>query len=300
MKCLVLSDIHPDMWFGYCDKSYRESSIDPPEELVMKTMDWMWDFQSIPSTPAILISGDIANDYLTFTRVIKWLSQKYEQVYFTLGNHDLIVRGATMSKSNLQFSTSEEKIQKMQEYCLQFPNVHLLEGNIVNGIGGTMMTTDLKCEARPGLDYDLKWKIDWFDGRHWKVKKKASEIWTDYEAKMYNIIAQNPKVIACHFAPIEVGICFEFRNSPTNTFFFFNGSPFFNKITQDTIWTCGHIHNRKICEFENDAGKKIKILCNPYGYPGEGDPYTDVSVVKNGKWESEQIKTSHSDFIIDI
>ena len=77
-------------------KSYKESSIDPPEELVMKTMDWMWDFQSIPSTPAILISGDIANDYLTFTRVIKWLSQKYEQVYFTLGNHDLIVRGATM------------------------------------------------------------------------------------------------------------------------------------------------------------------------------------------------------------
>ena len=39
MKCLVLSDIHPDMWFGFCDKSYKESSIDPPEELVMKTMD---------------------------------------------------------------------------------------------------------------------------------------------------------------------------------------------------------------------------------------------------------------------
>ena len=30
MKCLVLSDIHPDMWIGYCDKSYKETSIDPP------------------------------------------------------------------------------------------------------------------------------------------------------------------------------------------------------------------------------------------------------------------------------
>ena len=300
MKCLVLSDIHPDMWFYYADHSYKESTQDPKEELVMKTMDWMWDYQNIPKTPAILISGDIANDYLTFTRAIKWLSNHYEQVYLTLGNHDLIVRGATKSQTNLQFKTSAEKVTKMQEYCDTFSNVHLLEGNIVNGIGGTMMTCDLKVEALSYINYSIKWKREWFDGKHWRVDKSPIEIWKDYEAKMYNIIAQNPKVIACHFAPIEVGVSFEFRNSPHNVFFYFNGSPFFNKITQDTIWTCGHIHDRKICEFENDIGKTIKILCNPYGYPGEGNPYTDYSYVKDGKWEREQIKTTHSDFIIDI
>lgn len=300
MKCLVLSDIHPDMWYGVADRNYRESVIEPKEEFVFNTLDWMWKFQSIPDTPAILISGDIANDYLAFTRIIKWLTQKYEQVYFTLGNHDLIVRGATLSQSNLQFKKSAEKVDAMKEYCSKFPNVHLLDGNIVNGIGGTMMTCDLKTETMPGIDYSLKWERNWFDGKHWRVDNTPTEIWNHYEAKMNNIIKQKPKVIACHFAPIEVGVSFEYRNNPNNVFFYFTGTPFFNKITQDTIWTCGHIHNRKICEYENDAGKKIKILCNPYGYPGEGDLYTDVSVVKDGKWERKQIKTTHSDFIIDI
>ena len=300
MKCLVLSDLHPDMWFSYAVKPSKISGPDPKEEVVFKTLDWMWEFKDIPKTPAILISGDLANDYLTFAREIKWLSEKYEQVYLTLGNHDLIVKGATVSRSNLQFKTSEEKIAKMKEHCTSLPNVHLLDGDIVNGIGGTMMTCDLQCEVPPGYDYTIKWKREWFDGKHWKVHKSPTEIWKEYEAKMYNIIAQNPKVIASHFAPIEVGVSFEFRKDPHNVFFYFNGTPFFNKITQDTIWTCGHIHDRKICEFENDDGKKIKILCNPYGYPGEGNPYTDYNVVKDGKWEREQIKTTHSDYIIDI
>lgn len=301
MKALVLSDLHPDMWFSYAVKSSRIRGEDPKEDVVMETLDWMWKYQDLPSTPAIMIAGDLANDYLTFTREIKWLSNKYEQVYFTLGNHDLIVRGATASKSNLQFNTSEEKLSKMKEYCAGFPNVHLLEGNVVNGVGGTMLTCDLKCEALPYINYNMKWKREWFDGRHWKYfNNNPSLIWNHYEEKLNNIIAQKPNVVMTHFAPYEVGVSFEFRNSPHNVFFFYNGMPFFNKLTQDTTWICGHIHDRKICEIENDSGKKIKILCNPYGYPGEGNPYADCTSIKDEKIVRESLKTTHDDFIIDI
>ena len=301
MKCLVLSDLHPDMWFSYATKPSRWKQEDPKEDVVFDTLDWMWNTHEIPSTPAILIAGDLANDYLTFTREIKWLSQKYEQVYLTLGNHDLIVRGATPSKSNLQFKSSEEKIAKMKECCSAYPNVHLLDGDVVNGIGGTMMSCDLKCENYGGINYTIKWQREWFDGKHWRYMNQSPvDIWKNEEEKMNKIIEQKPKVILGHFAPYEVGVSWEFRNSPHNVFFFFNGSPFFNKLTQETTWVCGHIHDRKICEWENDSGTKIKILCNPFGYPGEGNPYTDYTVVKDGKIERESIKTTQSDFIIEI
>ena len=114
MKALILSDIHPDMYYQYAVDSKRLRNPDPKEDVVMETLDWMWKTYGIPETEAILLSGDLSNDYLTFTRTIKWLADKYSQTYLCLGNHDLIVRGATTSQSNLQFTSSEQKLDKMK------------------------------------------------------------------------------------------------------------------------------------------------------------------------------------------
>ena len=102
MKALILSDIHVDMWFQYANAPKEFRVDDPVEEVTYKTMDYLWNsiFQ-FPKTDAIIIPGDIANDFLTFTREINWLSKKYKEVYFVPGNHDILVRGATPSQSNL-------------------------------------------------------------------------------------------------------------------------------------------------------------------------------------------------------
>lgn len=300
MKTLIISDIHSDMWFPYAVKPYRLKNDEPKESVIFDTLEWQWKFHSIPDTEAIIIAGDMSNDYLTLSRQIKWLASKYLRVYLTLGNHDLVIKGATPSKSNAQFKTSEEKIEKIREYCSSFDNVHLLEGNIVNGIAGCMASCDLKVE--PGY-YDIKrkWKNNWFDGNYWNYfNQDPEQIWNHYDKMLTDLVKQKPKIVVTHFAPYEVGINWKYRNSNTNTFFYFNAEKYLEELDNGTIWLCGHIHDKKICTYKNSKGNIIKILCNPYGYPGEYDRYADTWDYTGEQLERKSRETTNNDYIIDL
>lgn len=302
MKALILSDLHPDMYFGYVIKPEELRGLtEKTEEMVYRTLDWMWNIYAVPATDAILIAGDLANDYLTFTSEINWLAGKYCEVYLCLGNHDLTVRGATSSKSNLQFTSSEQKIEKMKEHCAKFPNVHLLDGNVVNGIGGCMMTCDLKCDCAPNYDHRTEWKRKWYDGKHWRyMGQEPGLIWNDCKQKLDAIVAQKPKFILTHFAPYQVGVNFKHRLSNDNKFFYFNAEEWLEKLDHNTTWICGHTHTRKYCEYVNEQNELIKILCNPFGYPGEHDTYADKWCYKDGKLDRTSIDTTYDDYIVEI
>ena len=123
MKAYIMSDIHVDTHFTYANEPSLLREDDPCEEVTFATMDWLWKFHDIPETEALIIPGDMSNDFLTFTREIQWLSKKYKEVFFTPGNHDMMVRGGTPSKSNLVFKTTEEKIAKLEEIINAEPEV---------------------------------------------------------------------------------------------------------------------------------------------------------------------------------
>ena len=126
MQAFILSDLHPDTWFSYANKPSKLRGDEVKEDVVFNTMEYLWQYFNYPDTDAIVVAGDVANDWLTYTRAVKWLSNKYKEVYMCLGNHDILVRGGTPSRSNLQFKTSEEKIAAIQDFCNKLGNVHLL------------------------------------------------------------------------------------------------------------------------------------------------------------------------------
>ena len=302
MQAFILSDIHPDIWFSVANKPSALRGDDPKEEVVVKTMEHLWDKFDYPVIDAIIVAGDIANDYLTYTRAVKWLSSKYKEVYLCLGNHDILVRGATPSKANLPFKTSEEKIAAIQKFCGSLGNVHLLEGRNVDNIYGCMGMCDFQVEAVSfGRNKKLLWKREWFDGNYWRYfKQDPDAIWAHYDKMMTELVEKQPPIMMTHFAPYEVGVNFEYRNSPLNTFFYFNGKKYFDMLDHDTVWICGHVHNRKICEYENAKGKIIKILCNPNGYPGEHSNFADTMTIVGEKLKRGSRSVSNEDFIITI
>lgn len=277
MKAYIMSDIHVDTHFAYANKPGLLQQDDPCEEVTFATMDWIWEVSHIPETEAIIIPGDVSNDFLTFTREIQWLSKKYKEVFFTPGNHDMMIRGGTPSKSNLVFQTTEEKIAAMKAECEKYPNVHFLEGNMVNGIAGCMGMNDFKCEpctfAGPTL---TRWRR-WFDAKHWKyMHNDPFKIWEHYDKTMTELCEKKPKIIVTHFVPYEVGINWKYRTNPLNEMFYFRGEKYLDMLDDGTIWACGHIHDKKYVEYHNKNGNKITILCNPYGYPGEQTFQGDV------------------------
>lgn len=302
MKTLVLSDIHVDIHFPYAVKPSRIKLDDPKADVVIDSMDYLWKFYNIPIVDRIILAGDYSNDYLTFSRMIPWIAAKYKEVYLVLGNHDLAVRGSTPSKSNLPFVSSEKKIEAMKIVCAKHDNVYILDGEVINGIGGCMGMCDFKCEAPTyGLDAFTAWKRNWFDGKYWRYfNQEPGKIWNHYDEKMMNIVTQKPKVVVTHFVPYELGIPHEFRNDPWNYVFYFRGDKFFEELDNDTYWICGHVHGKRMADYVNSKGNVIHIICNPLGYPGERDTYCDFVDYTGPKIERSSFPTTFEDFIIDI
>lgn len=302
MQAFILSDIHPDTWYHYANKPSALRGDEVKEKVVTNTLDFLWNTFGYPETDAIIVAGDVANDYLAYTRTVKWLSKKYKEVYLCLGNHDIIVRGGTPSKTNLPFKTSEEKIAAIQEFCNKMGNVHLLEGRTVDNVSGCMGMCDFKVEPYSyGSDKKIIWKREWFDGKHWRYfKQDPIAIWEHYDKMMTDLVSKQPKIMMTHFAPDDVGINFEYRLSPLNTYFYFIGKKYLDKFDHDAIWVCGHVHDKKICTYVNPKGKTITILCNPNGYPGENRAYADTMLIKDGKENRGSRPTKHEDFIIEI
>lgn len=50
------------------------------EDVVISTMEYLWKTFDYPDTDAIVLAGDVTNDWLTYTRAVKWLSKKYKDV----------------------------------------------------------------------------------------------------------------------------------------------------------------------------------------------------------------------------
>ena len=303
MKALILSDIHADMWFSYACKPSRISGNDPKEDVVFDTMDFIWKTFKISETEAIIIPGDVSNDYLTFTREINWLSKKYKEVYIVPGNHDILIRGATPSQSNLQFNTSEEKIAAMQKECEKYGNVHFLNGNTVNNIAGCMGMNDFKCEPYHYMGTNLQRWRKWFDCKHWKYFHNDPDvIWRHYDKTMTELCEKKPKIIVTHFAPYQVGVNFKYRMSNLNEMFYFNAEKYLDMLDDGAIWCCGHIHDRKYVEYYNKNGNKITILCNPFGYPGETTDKGDVVIYPKdeGKLERNYDVIDVEKYIVEI
>ena len=235
MKYYILSDLHIDFYEAYAVKPARYKMADPAEDVTIDTLEYIWNTHFLPEADAIILAGDYSNDYLRFSRMIPWIAKKYPEVYLVLGNHDLTCRGATDSKSNLQFTSSEQKIAKMKEICDAIPNVHFLDGNIINGIGGCMGMCDFKCEAPTyGLDAFTNWKRNWYDGKHWRYFRQVpAAIWNYQEQLMMNIVKQKPKIMVTHFVPYELGVPFDFRVDPWNYVFYFKGEQFLEEMEND-------------------------------------------------------------------
>jgi metallophosphoesterase superfamily enzyme len=307
MKYFFLSDLHTDFWWPYANERSEYEQPDPPEEVTRKTLDHLWRNQKRYDYPTdvdgIVVPGDLGNDWNTQTWTLKWLREKYNRVIYVPGNHDIAVRGGTSSKSNLPFKTSVMKIEALRKFCEE-SDITMLEGDVVDGIGGCMMMTDFSV-LNPDLKSwsQLNWKRHWYDGKTWRYfDNQPDEIMDHYRELMDKIVAQKPNVIVTHFAPSIMPIPFDSRNDPCQNFFYFDAHKWLNEIEHDTIWICGHVHANMRATYLNKKGALITCMCNPQGYPE--DMLSSICCSEEAEGEIGR-KLSHEElatekFIIDV
>ncbi len=270
MKYFFISDLHVDF---YTPLSRNVSTLRKYFELFFE--------QNFLPADACCIAGDIANDYFTYVKFLKFIAEKYNCVYVCLGNHDIIMEPNGRFGVDREFKTSEEKIAYFITEADKIQNVMLLENRIADGIAGCMGMCDFKymhSSAASEITNKMLWATRWFDGRHWNyMKNDSGRLWKHYDSVFRTLSLKRPKIMMSHFLPLEFEMPERYRSDPYSNFFYFHGAPYLENMDDGSIWQAGHTHTAMKKEFTDAKGKRHLLLCNPIGYPDE-NPYAEYGL----------------------
>lgn len=263
MLTYFISDIHADAWLPLT----KNESVLRPE------LERMYDRYFHPAD-AVSLSGDIADDSTLFLSVVKFLAEKYSRVFLTLGNHELAVSDKFVIDD--AFDDTESKIAFLKERLSDIGNVHLLDGDVVEGFGGTMGMCDFSFQVEDGRPYDslTMWSRAYHDGRCWKyMNQDPLAILKSEREKISGIVELAPKVVLTHFFPVQMGVHGSFAENEKTAFYCFDASEYLESLPESTIWQCGHTHNIVDTTWVDKNNKGHRIICNPLGLPSENNGF---------------------------
>lgn len=227
----------------------------------------------------LILAGDISNSQKEFSEFLKFIITKYKNTYLVLGNHDISVKNRYSNDSKF-FKTSEEKIAYLKKAivfmnnCSSVNKIHLLDGTIKDGIGGTMGFCDFS--YIPPLSnintfyYNVYAWNNFYDFNAWNyMDNDPLKILEYYKTSIKNILKEKPKIIITHYFPLQMGVDEKYKNNPSTAYFTFNALDYLDSVDWDLIWVCGHTHSQRNVRWRNNRGYEITFLCNPMGYPFE-------------------------------
>ena len=273
MLTYFISDLHLDAW---CPLTTNKA-------ILRKSFDELYERYFLPAE-AVSIAGDIADDDVTFLAFCKYISEKYKHVYLVFGNHDLTVRGSFIDLDGFtQWKTTEDKLDYLKMSLLALHNVHFLDGNVIDGFGGTMGMCDFTYDGYEGRPYDTlaMWHRDWYDGRHWNyMGQDPLAILKSESDKIDAVVKEAPKVVLTHFLPTQLGIQPQFVNTYRTAWYCFDGAKYLEQLPETTIWQCGHTHGCLDTTWVDNNGKGHRIICNTLGLPHENFPFVSFKEAK--------------------
>ena len=237
----IISDIHLDFYARF-NRVKTEAFV---EKLIKTKRDK--DFE------VLVIAGDIGHYNDDNLYLIKLLSQFYEKIFITWGNHDLYLL-SSQYKEKYNYN-SFNRLKEFKNMLKSIENITFLDGQKV---------------AYKGL-------IFWGSGLWYNVT--SLEHWTNYmndakyiyDKKEYEKIKNldYADIVITHIPPIKF---FDNYDLGDNYFFADYGKEIIEKI-QPKLWIFEHIHAKTYKKFKN-----CDLIANPLGYLEENERFILESV----------------------
>jgi Icc-related predicted phosphoesterase len=211
--------------------------------------DWHLEFGSVTLPPTLdadvfVIAGDIHPEAHVRDKVKKQLEQQYGiPVIMVEGNHDF--------------------------YYADWP-AHQTEATVLNIGGVKFACATLWTYLSPS---DEVFKGAMADFR--LIKGITVQKWNSLHLdQMQSIVRVKPDVVVTHHAPSYLSLSDKFRGDPLNPYFM---SEAYNTIVRlkPKLWFHGHVH-----QVHDYTIGDTRVLCNPYGYPGENVPTPTIKYVE--------------------
>lgn len=265
MKVFLISDIHVDFY----------SALSDSDAVLHPMFEDMYGNYFTPAD-AVCIAGDVANYEGVQLSFLRFISRKYREVYVVFGNHDLVVKRDFPGRL---FDTSEERMEYVRESISEScPNVHILDGQVDESglFGGTMGVCDLGYRVENGEPFNALdfWSNRWFDGRLWNYR---NQVFPDILARelenLEAVCKAKPRIVMTHYCPLQMGVAEVYRDDPVTAMFYFDAQRFLDMLDDGTVWQCGHTHNQFDTVYTAPSGNRVRIVCNPLGYPEERNAF---------------------------
>ena len=209
-----------------------------------------------------------AGDIHTGINGFKWISEQARDfpIIYVIGNHEYYRQ------------TYPKLLTKLRE-CAKGTNVHLLENNSIslNGIcfhGSTLWTdfdllgdpqaAGFECQQKMN-DYRLIRRLPTYSRLRWQDSLELHKRSLRWLENSLNNSQASKNVVISHHAPSMKSVPKEYQDVLVSAAYASNLDDFILRLEPD-LWIHGHIHHS--CDYY--IGKS-RIICNPAGYPGEGE-----------------------------
>jgi UDP-2,3-diacylglucosamine pyrophosphatase LpxH len=272
MKIDFISDLHLDMYItrGYSIDKFLDDFITPN-----------------PGSRVLVIAGDIGHYDTENAELLTKCAERYDRVYFVLGNHDWYVLPDYPQK----LKHARERIEILKSLLLGNSKVCFLDGiyDTFDGItffgfsgwyDGTYAIENFSYDERR---VDRLWHSIMNDSRMIRGVRNFKELFDEEQARL--VIDKKADLVVTHVNPSnkmkhQSKI---YMNEVSTTFYNFNGLPLVEKLSPQ-YWLFGHTHHSLSYKISHEDGSKTKIVSNPLGYPWEqvGAEKVRQIVVKKG------------------
>lgn len=209
-------------------------------------------YRRIPfgTSPTLICAGDLGEIRRPGSEeALKTICEKYEQVFYVPGNHDYYG------------SSIEDTEKRLTEIAQQIPNLTILRTGVIGQLGDFKIIGDTLWV--PDHSQLMRYQIN--DSR--MISGLTPFIFDHHQAfkdfAMAN--ADEKTIVVTHHLPSVLSVSPRFMMEPTTRWFLGDCTDIITK-RKPAVWVHGHTHDPFDYRLEN-----TRIICNPFGYPGESN-----------------------------
>lgn len=275
MNCFFVNDIHID-----------KQGLDLKAGTKQTRTLHKWIDENLLPANILCIAGDIADDPMILIDFLAACRDRYEDVVFVLGDHDISVANTTYKSVTDKCESIRAWLAGFKKLCTSTHDIKtkftMLDGNDIVDV---MKVPFAGCMGAPDgsfvkkiLEQDesaytskLISKMGW---KNWWTKDPAEIAADEHDRLARAVSKKDPKIVVTHFAPLGV-------MSPSNAacrtaYYFQDFTAVINMLPRGAIWHFGHTH-AKLKMSKNG----ILFLSNPIGLPGE-------KIESLGHWDKKE------------
>ena len=268
MKIDIVSDIHLDFWVS--PKLNDAKASQAIERFVERYFPERGE--------ALFVAGDIGHYNRQNALLLQRLSERYEHLFVTWGNHDLYLVSSNALK---KYGDSMHRLEAFKQMCDTLLNVTFLDGETVTYEGmhiwgsglwygvedmahwRTTMSDALRIVMNDGYRF-----VDFDDyGKKHVYRFDPNALYAREIEKLRNL--KDADIVMTHVPPMlpdTIGKSWE-------QYYHFDGKEYVERI-RPKLWLFGHLHRR----YDFSSGE-TRLLCNPLGYPDERfEPFRILSM----------------------